>query len=186
MRPFSTSIVTGFAAIAITGGGIAKAQPNLQPPSPPQAQPAQPFPQPQQPFPQAPFPQQQPGAPQRGPGASPNDPPGQYVGQWQCQFASRGWSDRSNTWMYTFTMMLGADGSLQAQGTYYAEIIGYNEPFQARGQWQTVPGGITGNAQAQLPNRATPLLIALKNAGGGNLSYNFQNQIGQMAIACRR
>jgi hypothetical protein len=110
-----------------------------------------------------------------------------YIGQWRCQMANQSVSgNRFENFIYDYVMALQPDGSFFAQGTYLAETNGFSDPFQAQGQWNKVPGGITGTGQAYKQTGNLPFGFQLIDYGSGGLSYRAQSAYGKYAIACRR
>ena len=118
-------------------------------------------------------------------GAAQADP----TGTWQCQLANQpNQPNPYDTWMYQFTLQLTPDGRGFAQGTYYAQSAGYNEPFQAQGQWQETQdhSGMTFQGQAMKQSGQTPFVLVLKYYSAQQMSYRVPVAAGVMVQACQR
>lgn len=110
-----------------------------------------------------------------------------YVGQWNCQIANQTISNnRFENYMFSFGMSLQSNGSFRAQGMYWAETNGFNDPFNAQGQWQAFDEGITGNGQAFKQTGNLPFVFAFRYHGPGSMTYRTQTANGQLAMACTR
>lgn len=111
----------------------------------------------------------------------------QYVGQWRCQLVNQTVSNnRFENYSYTFTLALYGNGSFEAQGVYYAETNGYNDPFQAQGQWQVEQGGIVGRGQAFKQSGNTPFNLVLTGYTAQSMSFRTESAYGRLAMACQR
>ncbi|MCK8784957.1 hypothetical protein M0638_11245 [Roseomonas sp. NAR14] len=117
-------------------------------------------------------------------------PPGameRFAGQWRCQIANRSVTgNRFENYMFDYAMLLHPNGTFQAQGVYMAETNGFNDPFQAQGQWQTNGTTLIGQGQAIKQTGNLSFLFLLNDDGTGNLAYRNQTPNGLIAMACRR
>jgi hypothetical protein len=111
------------------------------------------------------------------------------TGTWHCQFANQP-ANRSpiDTYMYQFDLQLSPDGQGFAQGTYYAQSAGYNEPFQAQGQWTEISGhvGLQFQATAMKQSGPAPFALLLRYADDSNMMFRNTTAFGSVVEACQR
>ncbi|MEZ4424809.1 MAG: hypothetical protein R3E98_15465 [Gemmatimonadota bacterium] len=88
----------------------------------------------------------------------------------------------ADNWSYAYVIQLNDDGTFMAQGQYFAQVIGYPEPFMAQGRWRIAPDGMVaqGNTQQGLP------FFSGGNLAGGSYISNGVSQAGQWALKCDR
>lgn len=113
------------------------------------------------------------------------------TGVWHCQFANTpagGDNNPYDSWMYQFDLQLGPDGGGYAQGSYYAQSAGYQEPFQAQGQWQQSSDGVglIFQGQANKQSGPVPFMLVLRYADESNMMYRTQTASGIVTQACQR
>jgi hypothetical protein len=111
------------------------------------------------------------------------------AGTWNCQLSNQPQTQSPyDTWTYQFQLQLSPDGQGYAQGTYWAMSAGYNEPFQAQGQWQQSSDGVglqfQGNVMKQ--SGSVPMLLILRYVDNRNMSFRGSTAMGTLVQACQR
>ncbi|WP_439817312.1 hypothetical protein [Zavarzinia sp. CC-PAN008] len=111
-----------------------------------------------------------------------------YAGQYQCQMGNQTVSNNAfENWIYNYGLVLYPNGQFQAQGSYFAQTAGFNEGFQAQGQWQAQNGVLVGQGQQMKQSSGPgPFVWQLQDYGQGQFSYRMQGGSGVMAITCQR
>lgn len=112
----------------------------------------------------------------------------QFHGVWSCDWVNRTVSrNRFENWMWKFTMTLNADGTMSAQGYYYAETNGYNDPFSAQGRWQTDGTRFAADAQARLQTGgARQFGLYAEHKIAGSMTYEYSSANGKMLLGCQK
>ena len=116
------------------------------------------------------------------------------TGQWQCSMNSRrvdGSSSNLGNSVEEFAIDFHPDGSFQSQGSSYAQVIGYAEPFTAQGRWELKQErghyGLIAQGTQNFQTHQRPFYLAAIPSTQNTMIFNAVLPIGtQMAIMCQR
>lgn len=112
---------------------------------------------------------------------------GSPTGSWTCNFGNTHPTARIHNWFLEFQVELTEDGTLFAQGRYYASSNGFWDPFRAQGRWW-IEGGqmkfFASPVHAQ-SGHAVPFQWTL-NQEAGRLRTEADSEYGSLRMLCER
>lgn len=110
------------------------------------------------------------------------------TGMWQCQQANQTVSNNGfENWMYEFRLSLAANGTFQAQGSYYAHTNGYNLPFVAEGKWLQESRGVVAQGMQQRQDVGMMQFgLVFTNVSERQMSNQYDSVNGRLRTYCER
>lgn len=106
-----------------------------------------------------------------------------FVGVWRCEHANYTIRNlAADNWSYSYVIQLNAEGTFYAEGQYFAQVVGYPQPFQVQGQWRIAPDGMIAQGQTTMGYT----FVSGGTLSGNSYIWNGTGQAGRGALKCDR